>query len=95
MFIKRHNLYVRKFFRGKDYVKPCIRLKNADSGILRDGKNELDSELSPERIAKSIIDIAKNTLSDSQIVAISSIAPRSNNFNIKVKSNFQGTFQNV
>ena len=79
----------------KDYVKPCIRLKNADSGILHDGTNELDSELSPERIVKSIIDIAKNTLSDSQIVGLSSIAPRNDNFNIKVKSNFQGTFQNV
>ena len=79
----------------KDYVKPCIRLKNADSGILHDGTNELDSELSPERIVKSIIDIAKNTLSDSQIVGLSSIAPRNDNFNIKVKSNFEGTFQNV
>ena len=33
------------------------------------GTNELNSELRPERIAKSIIDVAKNTQSDSQIVA--------------------------
>ena len=32
-------------------------------------------ELPPERIAKSIIDVAKNTHSDSQIVRISGIAP--------------------
>ena len=32
-------------------------------------------ELPPERIAKSIIDVAKNTHPDSQIVRISGIAP--------------------
>ena len=41
--------------------------------------NELNYELPPERIAKSIIDVAKNTQSDSRIVSLSGIVPRNNN----------------
>lgn len=43
----------------KDYVKPCIREKIPDYLILHVGTNELNSELSPGRIAKSVIGIAK------------------------------------
>ena len=39
--------------------------------------------LPPEKIAKSMIDVAKNTKSDSRIVSISGIVPRNDNFNIK------------
>ena len=67
----------------KDYVRPCIRQKNPDYVILHVGTNEFNSELPPERIAKSIIDVAKNTQSDSRIVSISGIVPRNDNFNIK------------
>ena len=67
----------------KDYVKPCICEKNSDYLILQVGSNELNSELLPERIAKSIIHAAKNTKSDSWIANISGIAPRNYNFNIK------------
>ena len=67
----------------KDYVKPCIREKNPDNVIFHFGRNELSSELPPERIAKSIIGVAKNTQSDSRIVSISGIVPRNDNFNIK------------
>ena len=46
-----------------DYEKPYIREKNADYNISHVGTNELNFELPPERIAKSIIDVAKKTLS--------------------------------
>ena len=67
----------------KHYMKPCIREKNPDYVIFHVGTNELNSELAPEKIAKSIIDVAKNTQSDNRIVRISGIVPRSDNFNIK------------
>ena len=85
---KNHNVYVRNFSGAKvkcmkDYVKPCIREKNPDYVIFHVGTNELNSELPPERIAKSIIDVAKNTQSNSRIVSICGIVPRNDNFNIK------------
>ena len=85
---QNHNAYVRSFSGAKvkcmkDYVKPCIREKNPDYVIFHIGTNELNSELPPKRIAKSTIDVAKNTQSDSRIVSISSIVPRNDNFNIK------------
>ena len=86
--IYQNHVYVRSFSGAKlkcmkDYVKPRIREKNPDYVIFHVGKNELNSELPPERIAKSIIDVAKNTQSDSRIVSISGIVPRNDNFNIK------------
>ena len=85
---KNHDVYVRSFSWAKvkcmkDYVKPCIREKNPDNVIFHVGTNELNSELPPERIAKSIIHVAKNTQSDSRIVSISGIVPRNDNYNIK------------
>ena len=76
------------FFGGKvkcmkDYVKCCICEKNPDYVIFHVGTNEINSELPPERIAKSIIDVVKNTQSDSRILSISGIVPRNGNFNIK------------
>ena len=66
----------------KDYVKK-IREKKPDYVIFHIGTNELNSELPPERTAKSIIDVAKNTQSDSRIISITGIVPRNDNFNIK------------
>ena len=57
--------------------------KNPHYVIFHVGTNELNSELPPERIAKSVIDVAKNIRSDSRIVSISGIVPRNDNFNIK------------
>ena len=67
----------------KNYVKPGICEKNSDYLILQVGANELNSELLPEKIAKSIIHAAKNTQSDSWIANIFGIVPRNYNFNIK------------
>ena len=80
---KDHNFYVRSFPRTKvkcmkDYVKPCIREKNLYV-ILHVGTNELNSELQPGRIAKSMIHVVKNTQPDNRIVCISDIAPRNDN----------------
>ena len=60
-----------KFFRGKGkmHERLCEALysrKIPDYVIFHVGTNELNSELPPERIAKSIIDVAKNTKSDSR-----------------------------
>ena len=85
--VQNHNVYVRSFSGAKvkcmkDYVKPCIREKNPDYIIFHVGTNELNSDLPPERIAKSIIDVAKNTQPYSRVVIISGIVPRNDNFDI-------------
>ena len=67
----------------KHYAKPCIREKNPNYVIFHVGTNELNSELPPENIAKSITDVAKNTQPDSRIVSISGTVPRNDIFNIK------------
>ena len=67
----------------KDYVKACILEKNPDYVIFHVGTNELNFELPPERITKSIIDVAKNAQSDSRIVSISGIVPRNDKFKVK------------
>ena len=46
-------------------------------------EHELNFKLPPERIAKSIIDVAKDTQSDSRIVSISGVVPHKGNSNIK------------
>ena len=67
----------------ENYVKPCIREKTPDYVIFHVGTNELNCDLQPERIAKSFIDIEKNTHSDNRIVSISGIVLRNDNFNFK------------
>ena len=83
-----HNVYVRSFSGAKvkcmkDYVKPCIREHDPDYVILHVGTNELKSESTPERIAKSVVDICKNIQTDQRTVSISGIVPRNDNFNNK------------
>ena len=85
---QRPQCLCKKFFRGKNkmYERLCEALKKTpDYVILRVGTNELNSELPPEKIAKSIIYAAKNNQSDSRIASISGITPGNDNFNIKVK----------
>ena len=82
-------VYVRSFTGAKvkcmkDYVKPCIRENDPDHVIMHVGTNEMNSELPPERIAKSVIDVAKNVKTDTRSVSISGIIPRNDNFNNKV-----------
>ena len=82
-------VYVRSFTGAKvkcmkDYVKPCIGENDPDHVIMHVGTNEMNSELPPERIAKSVIDVAKNVKTDTRSVSISGIIPRNDNFNNKV-----------
>ena len=82
-------VYVRSFTGAKvkcmkDYVKPCIREDDPDHVIMHVGTNEMNSVLPPERIAKSVIDVAKNVKTDTRSVNISGIIPRNDNFNNKV-----------
>ena len=44
----------------KDYVKPFMHGNDTDHVILHVRTNELNSILPLERIAKSVIDVAKN-----------------------------------
>ena len=67
----------------KDYVKPCIRENNSEYVILHVGTNELNSELTTERIAKSIIDVGKNIQTNHRTSSIFGIVPRNDNFNNK------------
>ena len=83
-----HNVYVRSFPGAKvkcmkDYVKPCIRENNPEYVILHVGTNELNSELTPERIAKSVINVGKNIQTNHKTISISGIVPRNDNFNNK------------
>ena len=71
-------VYLRSFTGAKvkcmkDYVKPCIRENDSDHVIMHVGTNEMNSELPPERIAKSVIDVAKNVKTDTRSVSISGI----------------------
>ena len=70
---------------GKIYERLCearYSWKNPDYVIFHVRTNELNSELPPKRIANSIIDVAKNTQSDSRTVSISGIVSHNDNFNI-------------
>ena len=85
---KNHKIYVRSFPGAKvkcmkDYVKPCIRENDPDHVILHVGTNKLNSEFLPERIAKSIVDVAKNIKSEKRSVSISGVVPRNDDLNNK------------
>ena len=86
---KNHNVYVRSFSGAKvkcmkDYVKPSIREKKSGLRYFPWWNKWANSELPPKRIVKSIIDVAKNTLSDNRMFSMSGILPRNDSFNIKV-----------
>ena len=68
----------------KDNAKPCIRENDPDHVILHVGTNEQNSELLPERIAKSIVDVAENIKSEKRSASISSVVPRNDDLNNKV-----------
>ena len=76
-----HSIYVRNFSEAKvrsmkDYTKPCTREENLDHIILYVRTNDRNSDNSPERVGKSIVDSAKNLFHDNRKVAVSGIIPR-------------------
>ena len=86
----KQNVYVRQFPGAKincmsDYVKPCTRENNPDHIIFHVGTNDIPSTKTPEFIARSILDLAKNVSSENCSVSVSNIIPRNDQWNNKVR----------
>ena len=80
----KHNVYVRQFSGAKfncmsDYVKPCTRENNPDHIIFHVGTNDIPLT------NRSILDLAKNVLSENCSVSVSNIIPRNDQWNSKVR----------
>ena len=67
----------------QDYARPTIR-ENPDHIILHVGTNDLTTNIPPEKVAKSIIDLASSLKSNSCSVAISNITVRNDRYRKKV-----------
>ena len=85
---KNHKIYVRSFAGSKvkcmkDYAKRCICENDPDHLILHVGTNELNSDLLPERTAKSIAEVAKNIKSEKRSVSISVVVHLNDDLNNK------------
>ena len=63
-------------------MKPSLR-ENPDHFVLHIGTNDLNSDRSPELIAKSITDVGSSLKNDSHDVSISSIVVRNDKFKEK------------
>ena len=82
--LQNANVYVRHFSGAKircmkDYLKPPLR-QNPDHFVLHVGTNDLESDRSPDLIAKSIVDVAPSLKSDNHDVTISNIITRNDRF---------------
>ena len=86
----KHKVYTRQFAGSKvicmnDYVKPCIRENNPNHIIFHVGKNDIPTLKDPVAIAQSIVDLAKSVMTQDLSVTISSIIPRNDQWNNKVR----------
>ena len=68
-----------------DYVKPCIRKNNPDHIILHVGTNDIPTSKDPRAIVQSIVDLAKNVMTQDGSVTISGIILRNDQWNNKVR----------
>ena len=68
----------------KDYMKPSLG-ENPDHSLLQVGTNDLNTERSPELIAKSIVDLATTLKGNSRDVSVSNIIVRGNNSDLNEK----------
>ena len=85
--LQNANVYVKHFSGAKvrcmkDYLKPSLR-ENPDHFVLHVGTNDLDSDRSPDLIAKSIVDVASSLKTDKHDVTISNIITRNDRFMAK------------
>ena len=85
----KHKVFVRSFSGAKtscmsDYIKPCFREKNPDHVVIHVGTNDLPSEKPAETIATSVLNLAREVLSEKRSVSISGIIPRNDKWNNKV-----------
>ena len=69
----------------KDYAKPCTREDNPDHIIIHVRTNDWSSDNSPERVGKSIVDLAKNLFHHNRKATISGIIPRNDEWNNKAE----------
>ena len=67
----------------QDHIKPNIHDCSNEHNIRKIGNNDLNSEKTSSKIAKSLIDLARSIKTDSNNVTISLIAPRDDNLNNK------------
>ena len=82
--LQNANVYVRHFSGAKvrcmkDYLKPSLR-ENPDHFVLHVGTNDLDSDRSPDLIAKSTVDAASTLKTDKPDVTISNSITRNDRF---------------
>ena len=82
--LQNANVYVRHFSRDKVrcmkyYLKPSLR-ENPDHFVLHVGTDNLDSDRSPDLIAKLIVDVASSLKTDKHDVTISNIITRNDRF---------------
>ena len=68
-----------------DYVKPCIRKNNPDHIILHVGTNDIPTSKDPLAIVQSIVDLAKNVMTQDGSVTISGTILRNDQWNNKVR----------
>ena len=68
-----------------DYVKPCIRKNNPDHIILHVGTNDIPTSKDPLAIVQSIVDLAKNIMTQDGSVTISGTILRNDQWNNKVR----------
>ena len=69
----------------KDYVNPYVKDENPDHLIMHVGTNNLNSKSNPERVAKSIVYLAKVTVSKERKVTVSGNIPRNDEWNRKTE----------
>ena len=86
----KHKVYIRQFAGSKvicmnDYVKPCIRENNPDHIIFHVGTNDIPTSKDPLAIAQSIVDLAKNVMTQDGSVTISGIILRNDQWNNKFR----------
>ena len=86
----KHKVYIRQFAGSKiicmnDYVKPCIRENNPDHIIFHVGTNDIPTSKDPLAIAQSIVDLAKNVMTQDGSVTISGIILRNDKWNNKFR----------
>ena len=85
--LQNANVYVKHFSGAKVrcmkvYLKPSLR-ENPDHFVLHVGTNDLDSDRSPDLIAKSIVDVASSLKTNKHDVTISNIITRNDRFMAK------------
>ena len=84
VYVKQFSGARTKCMKDYNYMKPSLR-ENPDHFILHVGTNDLNTERSPELIAKSIVDLATTLKGNSRDISVSNITVRTDNSNLNEK----------